>query len=62
MPGKSSAKARKHITSGRLKTYESLKKKMSKRSAARIANAGKTKQGRSKMARKAARSWRSKKK
>lgn len=37
-------------------TYEALKKSgMSKSSAARIANAGKTKAGRSRMARKAAR-------
>jgi hypothetical protein len=44
------------ITPGRRDVYESLKAKgMSKKKAARIANAGKTSAGRSKMARKAAR-------
>jgi len=43
------------ITPGREKAYKKLKTKMSKKKAARIANAGKTKAGRSRMARKAAR-------
>lgn len=44
------------ITPSRRKAYETMKKSgMSKSSAAAIANAGKTKAGRSKMARKAAR-------
>lgn len=42
------------ITPGRAHVYDSLKKKMSKKKAAKIANAGKTKTGRSKMAKKAA--------
>ena len=46
----------KSITPGRRDVYEKLKGKgMSKRKAARIANAGKTAGGRSAMARKAAR-------
>jgi hypothetical protein len=45
----------KSITPGRRKVYEALPKSMSKRSRARIANAGKTRAGRSRMARKAAR-------
>lgn len=46
----------KSITPGRRKVYEALKKQgLTKRSAARIANAGKTGKGRSSMARKAAR-------
>lgn len=45
-----------NIPLSRSKTYEALRRKgMSKRSAARIANEGKTKAGRSSMARKAAR-------
>lgn len=49
----------KSITPGRRDVYERLKAKgMSKRKAARIANAGKTKAGRSAMARKAARTRR----
>jgi hypothetical protein len=52
MPGK----RLKSITPGRRKVYEKLRSGgMSKGAAARIANAGKTKVGRSKMARKAAR-------
>jgi hypothetical protein len=44
------------ISKNRRHVYERLKKKgMSKQSAARIANAGKTKSGRSRMAKKAAR-------
>lgn len=44
------------ITKGRTKAYEAMKDSgMSKKSAARIANAGKTKAGRSAMAKKAAR-------
>lgn len=44
------------ITKGRRHVYERLKSKgMSKQKAARIANAGKTRAGRSAMARKAAR-------
>lgn len=55
MPGK----RLKSITPGRRNVYETLKGKgMSKEMAARIANAGKTKAGRSRMARKAARSRR----
>jgi 16S rRNA C967 or C1407 C5-methylase (RsmB/RsmF family) len=46
----------KSITKGRRSVYEALKKHgMSKRRAAKIANAGKTRAGRSRMARKAAR-------
>jgi uncharacterized protein (DUF302 family) len=52
MPGK---KAR-GITKGRVPVYEALRDAgMSKKSAARIANAGKTKAGRKAMSRKAAR-------
>jgi pantothenate kinase len=51
MPGKRT----RGITPGRVNVYERLKQTMSKRRAARIANAGKTKSGRSAMARKAAR-------
>lgn len=43
------------ITPGREHVYEKLKKTMGKKKAARIANAGKTKTGRSRMAKKAAR-------
>lgn len=44
------------ITDSREHVYERLKKKgMSKKKAAKIANAGKTKAGRSRMAKKAAR-------
>ena len=44
------------ITDSREQVYERLKKKgMSKKKAAKIANAGKTKAGRSRMAKKAAR-------
>jgi hypothetical protein len=45
------------ITKSRQKAYEKIKRKkgLSKASAARIANAGKTKAGRSRMAKKAAR-------
>lgn len=53
MPGKTHGG---HIAAGRTHVYEKLKGKMSKRSAARIANAGKTKAGRSRMARRAAHS------
>jgi hypothetical protein len=45
----------KSITPGRHKAYEKLKTKMSKKKAAKIANAGKTHAGRSRMAKKAAR-------
>lgn len=52
MPGKKLS----HIAKGRRKVYEAVKKSgLSKASAARIANAGKTKKGRSKTAKKAAR-------
>ena len=50
MPGKRT----RGITPGRVNVYERLKESMSKRKAARIANAGKTKAGRSAMAKKAA--------
>lgn len=51
MPGR-----KRGITPGRVDVYEKLRGKgMSKKKAARIANAGKTKAGRSKMAKKAAR-------
>ena len=43
------------ITPGRRDVYDKLKKTMGKKKAARIANAGKTKAGRSAMAKKAAR-------
>jgi hypothetical protein len=47
----------KSITPGRRRVYEALKKHgFSKMRAAKIANAGKTRAGRSRMARKAARS------
>lgn len=47
----------KSITPGRRNVYEELKRKgMPKSKAAKIANAGKTKSGRSNMAKKAARS------
>lgn len=47
------------ITKKRRGAYESMRKSgMSKESAARIANAGKTKKGRQRMARKAARTRR----
>jgi hypothetical protein len=48
------------ITPGRRDTYDALRtrRSMSKRSAARIANAGKTKAGRSRMAKNAARTRR----
>lgn len=50
------------ITKGRRPVYEALRRKgMTKKSAARIANAGKTKAGRSRMAKKAARTRRRKK-
>jgi hypothetical protein len=50
------AKRMRSIAKGRRTVYERLRaKKLSKRSAARIANAGKTKAGRARMARKAAR-------
>lgn len=59
MPGKASKAARQHITKGRLGAYEAIRGSgMSKSSAARIANAGKTKTGRSAMAKKAARTRR----
>ena len=52
MPGK----RLRSITPGRRRVYESLKASgMSKASAARIANKGKTRKGRSAMSRKAAR-------
>lgn len=52
MPGKKL----KSITKGRRKAYEGLRKAgMSKQSAARIANAGKSKKGRSAMSKKAGR-------
>ena len=52
MPGKRT----RGITPGRRDVYEKLRKKgMPKKKAARIANAGKTKAGRSRMAKKAAR-------
>jgi hypothetical protein len=46
------------IAAGRQHVYERLKKTMGKRRAAKIANAGKTKAGRSRMARKGARTRR----
>jgi hypothetical protein len=45
----------KSIAANRRHVYEKLKGKLGKRSAARISNAGKTRNGRSQMARKAAR-------
>lgn len=49
-------KKAKGITKGRVHVYEKLKaKRHTKKSAARIANAGKTKAGRKRMAKKAAR-------
>lgn len=52
MPGK----RMKSIAKNRRSTYESMKKRgFSKTKAAKIANAGKTKKGRSRMAKKAAR-------
>lgn len=52
MPGKRMAS----ITPGRRHAYESMRARgMSKKKAARIANAGKTRVGRSRMAKKAAR-------
>lgn len=48
------------ITKGRRHVYERLKGKMGKTRAAKIANAGKTKAGRSKMAKKAARTRKAK--
>lgn len=53
MPGKTHGG---HITPSRTKVYEALKGKLGKKSAARIANAGKTSSGRKRMAKKAARS------
>jgi len=58
MPGKASKEARKHISPGRLGVYEAIKGRLGKRSAARIANAGASRSGRSRMARKAARTRR----
>lgn len=52
MPGKTHGG---HITAQRGHVYDKLKRTMSKKKAARIANAGKTKAGRTRMARKAAR-------
>lgn len=52
MPGR---KKHGNIPRSRWKTYEKLKRKMGKRAAARISWAGKTKAGRSRMAKKAAR-------
>lgn len=43
------------IAAGRRKAYEAMKGKLGKGAAARIANAGKSKAGRSRMAKKAAR-------
>ena len=54
MPGK----RLKTIAANRRKAYEAMKGTMPKTMAARIANAGKTKAGRSAMARKAARTRR----
>jgi hypothetical protein len=55
------AKGRGHITKGRRPVYKALKREgYTKKSAARIANAGKTKAGRSRMAKKAARTRRGK--
>lgn len=55
MPGKASKAAKKRF-GARLGAYEALRKQgLSKSSSARIANAGRTKAGRSRMARKAAR-------
>lgn len=53
MPGKSKVRG---ITKTRVKAYEAIKKEpgVTKATAAKIANAGKTKAGRSKMATKAA--------
>ena len=49
-------KGRGHITAGRRPVYDALRSSgHTKKSAARIANAGKTKAGRSRMAKKAAR-------
>lgn len=50
MPGK-----RGHIAKGRHDVYDALKPKLGKTAAAKIANAGATKAGRSAMAKKAAR-------
>lgn len=50
------ASKKRGITAGRVDAYEALREQgMSKKKAAKIANAGKTKAGRSKMAKKAAR-------
>ncbi|MGA5209005.1 DUF7218 family protein [Streptomyces pseudogriseolus] len=50
------ASRKRGITSGRVDAYEALRSQgMSKRKAAKIANAGKTAAGRSRMAKKAAR-------
>jgi uncharacterized protein (DUF302 family) len=50
------ASKKRGITSGRVDAYEALRAQgMSKKKAAKIANAGKTKAGRSAMAKKAAR-------
>lgn len=55
MPGKRSQRLR-SIAANRQRVYEALKRRgMSKKRAARIANAGKTKLGRHLMAKKAAR-------
>ena len=48
------------IVAGREKVYERLKAKMGKTRAAKIANAGQTHQGRSQMAKKAARTRKAK--
>jgi hypothetical protein len=54
MPGK-----RGHIAKGRHDVYDALKPKLGKTAAAKIANAGATKAGRSAMAKKAARTRKS---
>ncbi|GGV68886.1 hypothetical protein GCM10010294_25080 [Streptomyces griseoloalbus] len=55
------ASKKRGITSGRVDAYEALRAQgMSKKKAAKIANAGKTKAGRSRMAKKAARTRRRK--
>jgi hypothetical protein len=48
------------IVAGRGRVYEALKGRLGKRSAARIANAGKTHEQRSRMAKKAARTRKAK--
>lgn len=56
MPGKRATAAAKKRFGARMPVYEALKGKMGKTAAAKIANAGRTKAGRSRMAKKASRS------